>query len=152
MLLARWVDPWEYSSSTESKRKSQMTTKTAKYNVAMVAAITAAASAAEAKGEKLNAASALEILSDPAFDGSDVSQRGVIAKIRSMNLPYAKAEKVTKSGEPVMTKEVMADQIATALGLSDLKSLAKAEKDDLRTLLNVVHEIVGFQTDKAVNG
>ena len=116
-----------------------MTTKQPKYTAAMVAAITAAS---EAHGT-LNAQLCGQILQDPAFEGSDITLRGVIAKVRSMRLDYAKAEKVSKTGEPVMTKEAMAAEICRALDIRNLPSLAKAEKTELRMLLNVVHDAFG---------
>jgi len=111
-----------------------MTKRNAKYSEAMVAAIKAAS---EMHGT-LNSGHAIEILQDPAFEGSEITARGVIAKIRSMQLPYAKVERLTKAGEPVMTKDEMAEAICLALGLGVLKSLAKAEKGDLRALLERV--------------
>lgn len=116
-----------------------MAKRNAKYTEAMVQAIL---QASDSKGT-LNSADAVEILKDPAFDGSDITVRGVIAKIRSMQLPYAKIERLTKAGDPVMTKDEMAEAISKALGLAPLKSLAKAEKGDLRTLLeHVEHQRV----------
>lgn len=112
-----------------------MAKRNAKYTEAMVQAILRAS---DSKGT-LNSADAVEILKDPAFDGSDITVRGVIAKIRSMALPYAKVERLTKAGEPVMTKDEMAEAISLTLGLPEvLKSLAKAEKGDLRALLEHV--------------
>lgn len=109
-------------------------TKAAKYSIAMVAAIQAAF---EVDGF-LNAAKCAEILKDEAFAGSDITQRGVIAKVRSMRLEYRKAEKVSKTGEAVATKETIVSQIEAALGVTGLDSLAKAEKTALRILLSVV--------------
>ena len=111
-----------------------MKTKTAKYTVEMVAAINALASEST-----INAESAAKLVeTHDAFAGSDITARGVIAKVRTMGLPYAKKEKVTKSGEPVATKETLAGQIAMAVGVASLPSLAKAEKGDLRALLSAL--------------
>ena len=105
--------------------------KIAKYSAAMVAAITAAH---EAYGF-LDAAKCAEVLKDEAFNGSDITVRGVIAKVRSMRLDYRKAEKVTKTGEPVATKEAIVAKIAGTLGVTGIESLAKAEKPALRAIL-----------------
>ena len=110
------------------------TKKVAKYSPEMVSAIR---SAFEAQGF-MDAQSCADVLNSPAFAGSDITQRGVIAKVRSMGLEYRKAEKVTKSGDPVATKEAIVSEIENALGVTGLKSLAKAEKGALRLLLDVV--------------
>jgi hypothetical protein len=110
------------------------TKKPAKYTTAMVAAIQAAFDAQKF----MNAASCAAVLNDPAFAGSEITQRGVIAKVRSMGLKYVKAEKVTKTGETVATKEAIVSEIETALNVVGLTSLAKAEKKALRILLAIV--------------
>ena len=110
------------------------TKKTAKYSPAMVAAIQ---SAFDAKGF-MDAASCDAVLKTEAFAGSEITQRGVIAKVRSMQLKYVKAEKVTKTGEPVATKEAIVSEIESLLGVTGLASLAKAEKPALRILLSCV--------------
>ena len=110
--------------------------KVEKYSVAMVAALTAAAETGPLTAERC-----LSILeNDPAFAGSDITHRGVIAKVRSLNLPYEKKGKVSKTGEPVATKETLAAEIAKAVGVDKLPSLAKAEKRDLRILLAALTE------------
>ncbi len=114
-------------------------TKQAKYSAAMVAAIQAVH---DANGY-LNAALCADVLKDPAFEGSDITARGVIAKARTMGLSYQKAERLTKTGQVVMTKDEMAEAIAKTFGVSGLKSLAKAEKGDLRQLLDIVTEAFG---------
>jgi citrate lyase beta subunit len=120
--------------------------KTTKYSPAMVAAIV---SAFEAKGF-MDSASCAAVLKTEAFAGSDITHRGVIAKVRSMNLKYEKAEKVTKAGEPVATKEAIVAEIENALGVSGLSSLAKAEKKALRTLLSVVTGSEDLEADETV--
>lgn len=114
-------------------------TKQAKYSIAMVAAIQAVH---DANGF-LNAALCADVLKDKAFEGSDITVRGVIAKARTMGLKYEKAERLTKTGQVVMTKDEMAEAICKTLGVGVLKSLAKAEKGDLRTLLDTVTEAFG---------
>ena len=111
-----------------------MTTTKTKYSPAMVAAIQAAF---EVEGF-MNSEKAFDVLKDPAFAGSEITQRGVIAKVRSMGLAYEKAEKVTKAGDPVATKESLVTAIEHALGVTGLASLAKAEKKALRALLSAV--------------
>jgi hypothetical protein len=123
-----------------------VTKKTAKYSPEMVAAIR---SAFEAKGY-MDAASCAAVLETEAFAGSDITQRGVIAKVRSMQLEYRKAEKVTKTGEPVATKEALVAEIEKALGVTGLTSLAKAEKKALRDLLSAVNPVE--ETDERMVG
>jgi len=122
------------------------TKKTAKYSPEMVSAIR---SAFEAKGY-MDAASCAAVLETEAFAGSDITQRGVIAKVRSMQLEYRKAEKVTKTGEPVATKEALVIEIEKALGVTGLTSLAKAEKKALRDLLSAVNPVE--ETDERMVG
>ena len=125
-----------YVINREPRKAHTMTVtkKVAKYSPEMVAAIKAAF---DSKGY-MDKQSCADVLNDAAFAGSDITQRGVVAKVRSMGLEYRKAEKVTKSGDPVATKEAIVSEIENALGVTGLKSLAKAEKGALRLLLDVV--------------
>lgn len=108
--------------------------KVAKYTPAMEMAIRALAEAGP-----INAESAENLVNThEAFAGSDITTRGVIAKVRTMGLPYAKKEKVSKDGSPVATKEALAGQIAALVGVASLPSLAKAEKRDLKALLSAL--------------
>jgi len=122
------------------------TKKTAKYSPEMVAAIQ---SAFQVDGY-MDAAKCVAVLETEAFAGSDITQRGVIAKVRSMGLEYRKAEKVTKTGEPVATKEDIVTEIEKALGVTGLGSLSKAEKPALRRLLSAVNPVE--ETDERMAG
>lgn len=66
--------------------------------------------------------------------------RSVVAKIRSMKLPYEpKPTRVTKSGEPVVHKVALVAAIETALNVK-VPSLEKATKEDLVRLFTALPE------------
>jgi len=92
--------------------------KASKYSDAMVARLTA-----EAEKGPLNLAAL-------------TAARGLVAKARTLGLPYAKVERVSKSGEPVIRKDELVDLLEKATGLDGLDSLAKAEKPALRKLVD----------------
>jgi hypothetical protein len=93
----------------------------------MVALITASA--------PLNLAICEDIASDPVFVKAGITARGVAAKARSLGVEYNKVERVSKTGEAIATKEALVTAIETAVGVSDLASLVKAEKKALKALL-----------------
>jgi hypothetical protein len=118
--------------------------KVAKYTPAMEAAIRLASETAP-----LNASTAkLLVENDPAFAGSEITVRGVIAKVRSMNLPYEKKAKVSKTGAPVATKEAIASAIGAELGIA-VEGLEKAGKETLRAILSAVRDLRGDEADEA---
>ncbi len=108
-----------------------MTKSASKYNEAMVARITA-----EAANGPLNLATLTALADDPLFSKAGITARGLVAKARSLGLPYAKVERVSKSGEPVVRKDELVDLLEKATGLDGLDSLAKAEKPALRKLVD----------------
>lgn len=91
----------------------------------------------------LNLERAKELAALPEFVKADISHQSIIAKARDLKVPYERKVRLTKSGEAVMRKADMAAAIAKAVGFSetDLKSLAKAEKGDLRALMERVQEM-----------
>ena len=64
------------------------------------------------------------------------SVRSVVAKLSREGV-YQKAPAVTKTGEPVTRKDDLADQLATACGLTEAEadSLTKASKSALQKVL-----------------
>lgn len=62
---------------------------------------------------------------------------------------YQKAEATTKTGEPVIDKEKLADEIATfipeSLDEASVSSLAKANKKALKAILKTVSELSAFK-------
>ena len=104
--------------------------KGSKYTEAMVARL-----AAEAENGPLNLASLTVLAEDPLFSKAGVTARGLVAKARTMGLPYAKVERVTKTGETVVRKDELVAKLEAATGLDGLDSLAKAEKNALRKLV-----------------
>ena len=105
-----------------------------KYTEAMVKAITAMA---EEHGE-LNLALCHEIAATPEFSDAGISPKGVIAKARSMGLPYARKVRLTKAGKPVMRKDAIVIAIEHKLGVQGLEMLVKADKQTLETLLDAI--------------
>ena len=108
-----------------------MSKSASKYNEAMVARITA-----EAANGPLNLVTLTALADDPLFSKAGITARGLVAKARSLGLPYAKVERVSKSGEPVVRKDELVDLLEKATGLDGLDSLAKAEKPALRKLVD----------------
>jgi hypothetical protein len=84
-----------------------------------------------------------ELAETPLFDGT--SARSIVAKVRSMGLPYAKVERMTKTGEAVLKKDEIVQEIETALGMEGLDSLAKSEKPALRALAARIVELVSVE-------
>ena len=104
--------------------------KGSKYTEAMVARL-----AAEAENGPLNLASLTVLAEDPLFSKAGVTARGLVAKARTMGLPYAKVERVTKTGETVVRKDELVAKLEAATGLDGRDSLDKAEKKALRKLV-----------------
>ena len=65
--------------------------------------------------------------------------RSIVAKL-SREKVYQKKEYVTKSGEAVVKKDALADQMATVFGLTEAEadSLTKANKTALKKILDTV--------------
>lgn len=61
------------------------------------------------------------------------SPRSVIAKIVRMGLPYAQKQRVTKSGDPVISKAKLVEQIGAVIS-GNLEGLDKAPKPALQAL------------------
>lgn len=116
-----------------------MAKSVSKYTEAMVAVILAKADEVGV----LDANACAEIAARKEFVAAGVTARGVIAKVRSLGLDYAKKEKVSKTGDRVATKETLASEIEAALGLTGLASLAKAEKGALRILRDFASDYAG---------
>jgi hypothetical protein len=110
---------------------------TSKYTPEMEAVIRAAA--------PLDLEICEQLAGEPMFAKAGVTARGIAAKARSLQVEYNKQERVTKTGEPIATKEALVTEIENAMQVSGLKSLAKAEKKALQVLLRAVQ----FETAKA---
>ena len=118
-----------------------------KYSAGMVARIEAVASEHGA----LNLELATKIAGEPDFVAAGITPRGVVMKAQSLGVPYLKVERLTKAGEPVMQKAEMAAAVAELLGVDELDSLAKAEKADLRKLLDAVKRELLVDVPEAVD-
>jgi hypothetical protein len=68
------------------------------------------------------------------------SARSIVAKAKSLNLPYAAKVRETKTGGDVVRKEAIVTAIAKALGVSfdKVESLTAAKKDVLLVILQAV--------------
>jgi len=86
----------------------------------------------------LNLELATRLAADAEFVEAGVTARGIVMKTQSLGLPYQKVERKDKAGEAVMAKAEMASAIAEILGVDELDSLTKVEKNDLRKLLDAV--------------
>jgi hypothetical protein len=106
-----------------------------KYTPEMVSAIMGAADVGP-----LNLEVCTMLAAQPLFADADISARGIVAKARTMGLPYEKAQRVTKTGAPIIRKDEIVVKIEDALGVSGLTSLSKAEKPALRKLLQAITE------------
>jgi len=109
-----------------------MTTATksaSKYTTEMEARIREAAAEAP-----INLETATKMAAEPMFAKAGITARGIASKVRSMNLPYEKKERVAKDGSPVAKKDDLVERIEKAVGVTDLSSLAKAEKRHLKAL------------------
>ena len=103
--------------------------------------------AAAANGGVMNLLVATELAKNPLFAEKDIGPRGIAAKTRTMNPPvaYAKAERTSKDGSAIARKDEIVANVAAYLGIlpEGIKSLAKAEKADLKYLLEAVQQVVG---------
>ena len=68
----------------------------------------------------------------------DKPKRSIISKLSSLGVYKAQPRKVTKTGEPTITKAEIANSIQAKLGTEHLSSLVKMSKNDLMTLAALV--------------
>lgn len=63
--------------------------------------------------------------------------RSIVAKVRSLGLPYKNSERTAKNGDPIVRKSELVAQIAQALEVdeSDVESLESATKAALKLVL-----------------
>lgn len=66
--------------------------------------------------------------------------RSVIAKLSTMGI-YQTPPRTTKSGEPIIKKDEMVEEICERLNIS-IPSLVKTNKRDLKTLVNAIRELM----------
>ena len=119
-----------------STKKGNQMAKSSKYTPEMVAAIAAACNEHGA----LDLGICTELADEPMFADAGITPRGIIAKARTMGLRYAKKQRLTKTGQPVIRKDEIVVKIETALGVEGLDSLSKAEKPALQKLLIAITE------------
>jgi len=84
--------------------------------------------ASEQSDGKLNGALAAQLA-----DEFGKSSRSVIAKITRMGVPYATKAPVTKTGEPVRSKEKIVAEIGAVVS-GNLEGLEKAPKEALKAV------------------
>jgi len=117
-----------------STKKGTEMAKSSKYTPEMVAMIEQAA----AHHGSLNLELCNELATMPLFRDAEITARGIIAKARTMGISYAKKQRLTKAGQPVIRKDEIVVKIQSALGVSGLDSLSKAEKPALQKLLAAI--------------
>lgn len=66
------------------------------------------------------------------------SPRSVIAKLSTMGI-YQTPPRTTKSGEPIIKKDEMVEEVCERLGIN-IPSLVKTNKRDLKTLVEAIRE------------
>jgi hypothetical protein len=108
-----------------------MMAKGSKYTEAMVAVLVAEG----AKGS-LSLASLTDLANTPIFANAGITARGLIAKARTLGLPYEKVER--KVAGAVVRKNDLVAQLEDSLGLDGLDSLAKADRNALRKLVDAL--------------
>jgi hypothetical protein len=128
---------WRWGIKGHQQRKVIIMAKSSKYSDAMVAAIEAAAKQAGA----LNLDLCVELAATPMFEDAGITARGIIAKARTMGLPYQKVKRLTKTGQPVIRKDEIVVKIEDRLGVNGLDSLSKAEKPALLKLYSALKEM-----------
>jgi hypothetical protein len=104
--------------------------KSSKYSEDMVAAIEAAA----AEGP-LNLARCTELAEMEIFGEAGITARGIVAKARTMGVPYEKVVRTSKNGQAVVRKDELVTRIEEITGLDGLDDLSKAGKQTLRRLV-----------------
>ena len=110
--------------------------KSSKYTPEMVAVIERVAD----EHGSLNLGLCADISALPMFVDAGITARGIVAKARTMGLPYDKVKRLTKTGQPVIRKDEIVVKIETVLGVEGLDSLSKAEKPALHKLLQAITE------------
>jgi len=111
--------------------------KANKYTQQMVEAI----QEVSAVNQGLDLALCEELAERPEFKAANITPRGIVAKARTLGLPYRKVERLTKAGDPVVRKNELVAEIEQALGLSDMDTLAKADKRALVDLYAAIRNL-----------
>lgn len=104
--------------------------KSSKYSEEMVSIIEAAA----AKGP-LNLGRCVELAEMDIFANAGITSRGIVAKARTMGIPYEKVVRTSKTGDPVVRKDELVSRIEDITGLEGMDDLSKAGKQTLRRLV-----------------
>ena len=119
-----------------STKKGNHMSKSSKYTPEMVAVIERVAD----EHGSLNLELCNELAAMPMFRDAEITARGIIAKARTMGVSYAKKQRLTKAGQPVIRKDEIVVKIENVLGVEGLDSLSKAEKPALQKLLIAITE------------
>ena len=119
-----------------STKKGTEMAKSSKYTPEMVNLISNAADEAGSLDFQICA----NLATLKVFEDAGITARGIVAKARTMGLPYNKQKRLTKTGQPVIRKDEIVVKIEKALGVGGLDSLSKAEKPALHKLLQAITE------------
>jgi hypothetical protein len=120
----------ESSSRCRFIKESAMA-KGSKYTEEMVSAIEGAASVGP-----LNLEVCTMLAEQPIFAEAGITARGIVAKARTLGLPYQKVVRTTKDGRSIVRKDEMVTRLEEVTGLSGLDGLEKANKEALRRLVD----------------
>jgi hypothetical protein len=113
-------------------KKEPIMAKGSKYTEAMVNLIEDVASDTGSLNlQKCNALAAM-----PVFAEAGITARGIVAKARTLGLPYQKVVRTTKDGRSIVRKDEMVTRLEEVTGLSGLDGLEKANKEALRRLVD----------------
>ena len=82
----------------------------------------------------LNLQRCIELAEMSLFADAGITARGIVAKARTLGLPYQRVVRTTKDGRSIMRKDELVTRIESATGLTDLDDLSKAGKETLRRL------------------
>jgi hypothetical protein len=104
--------------------------KGSKYTPEMIAAIQAQS--------PLDLDKAKALADTGIFQEAGVSARGIIAKVRTLGLEYHKVERKAKDGSVIVRKDEIVAAIEAATGVTGLDTLAKADKQALKVLLDAI--------------
>lgn len=77
-----------------------------------------------------------ELADTEMFANAGITARGIVAKARTLGLPYRRVVRTAKDGSSVVRKDELVTLIESATGLTDLDDLSKAGKQTLRRLVD----------------
>ena len=86
----------------------------------------------------LNLATAKALAETDMFKEAGITPKGIVAKVRTLGLEYHKVERKAKDGSVIVRKDEIVAAIEAAAGVTGLDTLAKADKQALKVLLDAI--------------